>query len=139
MRWVTKAEAIRAKSNHTVKMMLNKEHHKKMVNWTKPNVNRDFKSQSVRNTLLITVSEEVEKAAFWRPEECESGGQTICLQAIPALKSCHDVLECVRGSVPKEANLASTIWAKGLARKPPWTMLKPKSPKVSKIMMTRRN
>ena len=40
---VTKEEAKRSKSNRTVKLMLNKEHHNKVVNGTKANVARDFK------------------------------------------------------------------------------------------------
>ena len=32
VKWVTEEDAKRAKSNHTVKMMLDKEHHKKIVN-----------------------------------------------------------------------------------------------------------
>ena len=53
---VTKEEAKRAKRNHTVKTMFNKEHHKKVVNWTKANVAEDLSMQSRQNALLITVS-----------------------------------------------------------------------------------
>ena len=52
---VTRKEAKRAEMNHIVKMMLNKEHHKKVVNWMKADVARDFKRPSQRNPLLITV------------------------------------------------------------------------------------
>ena len=34
-----------------------------------------------------------EKASIWHLDECEMGGQTIRLQAIPARMSCVDVLE----------------------------------------------
>ena len=40
---VTKEEARRAKSKHTVKMMLNRGRHKRLANWTKAKVARDFK------------------------------------------------------------------------------------------------
>ena len=99
---VTKEEANRAQSNHTVKMMLHKDHHKNVVNWTKRFVARDFKRQSLRNALLITVSGDREKSAIWRLDECEVGGQTIHLQAIPARMSCDDVLEWVGEEVLKE-------------------------------------
>ena len=52
---VTKKEAKRAKLNHTVKMMLHKDHHKNVVSWARRFVARDFKRQSLRNALLITV------------------------------------------------------------------------------------
>ena len=52
---VTKEESKRAKRNHTVKMMLNKEHNKNLLNWTKAKVAPDFKRQSLRNALLSTV------------------------------------------------------------------------------------
>ena len=35
---VTKEEVKSAKCKHTVKMMLSKEHHQKVLNWTKANV-----------------------------------------------------------------------------------------------------
>ena len=57
-----------------VKLMLNKEHHKKMLNRTKANMGRDFKRQSLRDTLLVTFSGDREKAAIWRLDECEVGG-----------------------------------------------------------------
>ena len=99
---VTKEEAKRAKSNHTVKMLLDKEHHKKVVNWTRTKVARDFRRQSLRNALPITVSGDREKAAIWRLDESEVGSHTIRLQAIPARMSCEDVLEWVGEEVPKE-------------------------------------
>ena len=49
---VTKEEAKRAKSNHTVKMMLPKEYHTNVVAWTTKNVARDVKRHSLRNALL---------------------------------------------------------------------------------------
>ena len=104
---VTKEKAKRAESNHIVKMVLNKEHHKKVVNCTRAKVARDFKRQSLRNALLITVSGDGEKAAIWRLDECEVGGQTIRLQAVPAQMSCDDVLQWVGEEVLKEyKNLA---------------------------------
>ena len=65
-----------------------------MVAWTKKNVTRDVKRHSLRNALLMTLTGDCEKTAMWRLHECESGGQTICLQAIPARMSCDKVLEC---------------------------------------------
>ena len=56
--WVkrlTRKEAKGAKSNHTVKMMLDKEHQEKVVKWTRTKVARDFKRQSLRNGLFITI------------------------------------------------------------------------------------
>ena len=104
---VMKEEAKRAKINHTDKMMLNKEHHKKVVNWTKANAARDFKGQSLRNALLITVSGDPEKAAIRKPDQCAVGGQTICLQAFPVRMSCDKVLEWVGEEMFKEyKNLA---------------------------------
>ena len=74
-------------------MMLNKEHQKKVVNWTRVKVARDFKRQTLRNAPLITLSADREKAAIWHPEECEVGDLRIRLQAIRARMSCNDVLE----------------------------------------------
>ena len=96
---VTKERAKRAKSNHTVKMMLPKEY---VVAWTKKNVTRDVKQHSLRNALLITVTGDCEMTAMWRLDECELGGQTIRLQAIPARMSCNEVLEWVGKEVLKE-------------------------------------
>ena len=62
-----------------MKMMLNMEHHKRVVNWTRRNVARDFKKQSLCNALPITVWGDREKAVFWCLDECEVGGQTIRL------------------------------------------------------------
>ena len=99
---VTKEEAKRAKSKHTVKMMLPKKYHTNVVAWTKKNVTRDVKRHSLRNTLLITVTGDREKTAMWRLDECDLGCQTICLQAIPARMSCDEVLEWVGEEVLKE-------------------------------------
>ena len=99
---VTKEEAKRAKSNHKVKMMLHKDHHKNVVSWARRFVARDFKRQSLRNALPITVSGDREKKAIWNLDECDVGGQTIRLQAIPARMSCDYVLEWVREEVLKE-------------------------------------
>ena len=92
---VTREEAKRAKSNHTVKMMLPKEYHTNVVAWTRKNVARDVKRHSLRNARLITVSGEREKTAMWRLNECDVSGQTIRLQAIPARMSCDEILEWV--------------------------------------------
>ena len=99
---VTKEESKRAKSNHTVKMMLLKEYHTNVVAWTRKNVARDVKRHSLRNALLITVSGDREKTAMWRLDECELSGQTIRLQAIPARMSCDEILEWVGEEVLKE-------------------------------------
>ena len=99
---VTKEEAKRAKSNHTVKMMLPREYHTNVVAWTRKNVARDVKQHSLRNTLLITVTGDREKTAMWRLDECDAGGQTIRLQAIPARMSCDEILEWVGEEVLKE-------------------------------------
>ena len=99
---VTQEEAKRAKSNHTVKMMLSKEYHTNVVAWTKKNVTRDVKWHSLRNALLITVTGDREKTAMWRLDECDVGGQTIRLQASPARMSCDEVLEWVGEEVLKE-------------------------------------
>ena len=90
---VTKEESKRAKSNHTVKMMLPKVYHTNVVAWTRKNVARDVKRHSLRNALLSTVSGDREKTAMWRVDECELSGQTIRLQAIPARMSCDEILE----------------------------------------------
>ena len=99
---VTKEEAKRAKSNHTVKMMLPKEYHTNVVAWTRKNVARDVKRHSLRNALLITVSGDREMTAMWRLDECELSGQIIRLQAIPARMSCDEILEWVGEEVLKE-------------------------------------
>ena len=99
---VTKEEAKRAKSNHTVKMMLPKEYHTNVLAWTRKNVARDVKRHSLRNALLITVSGDREKTAMWRLDECDVSGQTIRLQAIPAQMSCDEILEWVGEKVLKE-------------------------------------
>ena len=99
---VTKEESKRAKSNHTVKMMLPKEYHTNVVAWTRKNVARDVKRHSLRNALLITVSGDREKTAMWCLDECELSGQTIRLQAIPARMSCDEILDRVGEEVLKE-------------------------------------
>ena len=99
---VTKEEAKRAKSNHTVKMMLPKEYHTNVVAWTRKNVARDVKRHSLRNALLMTVTGDREKTAMWRLDECDVSGQTIRLQAIPAPMSCDKILEWVGEEVLKE-------------------------------------
>ena len=99
---VTKEEAKRAKSNHTVKMVLPKDYHRNVVAWTKRHMAPDVKRHSLRNALLITVTGDREKIAMWHLDECELGGQTIRLQAISAWMTCHMVLEWVGEEVLKE-------------------------------------
>ena len=108
MKRVMKEEAKRASSNHTVKMMLDKEHHKKVVNWTRAKVVWDLKRQSLLSALLIIVSRDHMKAAIWRLDEGEVVGRTICPQAIPARTSWDDVLKWIGEEVLKEyKNLAN--------------------------------
>ena len=102
IRRVTKEEAKRAKSNHTVKMMLSKEYHTNVVAWTRKNVTRDVKRHPLRKALLITVTGDREKTAMWRLDESDVGGQTVRLQAIPARMSCDEVLKWVGEEVLKE-------------------------------------
>ena len=99
---VTKEEANRAKSNHTVKMMLPKEYHTNVVAWTRKNVARDVKQHSLRNALRITVTGDREKTAMWRLDECDVSSRTIRLQAISARRSCDEILEWVGEEVLKE-------------------------------------
>ena len=99
---VTKEEAKRAKSNHTVKMMLPKEYHTNVVAWTRKNVPRNVKRHSLRKALLINLTGDREKTAMWRLDECDVSGQTIRLQAIPTLMSCDEILEWVGEEVLKE-------------------------------------
>ena len=99
---VTKEEAKRAKSNHTVKMMLPKEYHTNVVAWTRKNVTRNVKQHSLRNALLITITGDREITAMWRLDECDMGGQIICPQAISARMSCDKILEWVGEEVLKE-------------------------------------
>ena len=99
---VTKEEAKRAKSNHTVKTMLPKEYHTNGVAWTEKHVAGDVKRHSLRNALLITVTGICEKTAMWRLDECEVADQTIRLQAILARMTCDEVLEWVGEEVLKE-------------------------------------
>ena len=99
---VTKEEAKRAKFNHTVKMMLPREYHPNVLAWTKKHVARDVKRRELRNALLITVTGDREKTAMLRLDECDVGGQTLRLQAIPARLTCDEVLERVGEEVLKE-------------------------------------
>ena len=99
---VTKEEAKRAKSNHTFKMMLPKEYHPNVVAWTKKHVARDVKRRELRNALLTTVTGNGAKTATLRLDECDVGGQTLRLQAIPARMTCDDVLQWVGEEVLKE-------------------------------------
>ena len=73
-----------------------------MVAWTSKNVSRDVERHSLRKALLITVTGDREKTAMWRPDECDVGQQTLCLQAIPARMSCDEVLELVGEEVLKD-------------------------------------
>ena len=99
---VTKEEAKRAKFNHTFKMMLPREYHPNVLSWTKKHVARDVKRQELQNALLIIVMGHREKTAMLRLEECDVGGQTLRLQAIPARMTCDKVLEWVGEEVLKE-------------------------------------
>ena len=99
---VTKEDAKRAKSNHTVKMMLPKEYHRNVVAWTKRHLALNIKRHSLRNALLITVTGDREKTAMWRLDDCELGGQTIRLQAIVAQITCGEVPDRVGEEVLKE-------------------------------------
>ena len=105
---VSKEEAKRAKSNHTVKMMLPKEYHRNVVAWTKKHVAPDVKRHSLQTALLITVTGDREKTAMWRLDECAFGGQTIRLQAIPARMSCDEVLEWVGERCSKSTGISTT-------------------------------
>ena len=99
---VAKEEAKRAKSYHTVRMMLPREYGTNVVAWTRKNVARDVKRHSLRNVLLITVTGDCKRTAMWRLDECDVSGQTIRLQAIPARMSCDEILEWVGEEVLKE-------------------------------------
>ena len=99
---VTKEEAKRAKFNHTFKMMLPGEYHPNVLAWTKKHVARDVKRRELRNALLITVTGDREKTAMLRLDQCDVGGQTLRLQAIPARMTCDEVLEWVGEEVLKE-------------------------------------
>ena len=99
---VTKEEAKRAKFNHTFKMMLPKEYHPKVLAWTNKHVARDVKRRELWNALLITVTGDREKTAMLRLDECDVGGQTLRLQAIPARMTCDEVLDWVGEEVLKE-------------------------------------
>ena len=98
---VTKEEAKRPKFNHTFKMMLPREYHPKVWAWTNKHVARDVKRRELRNALLITVTGDREKTAMLRLDECDVGGQTLRLQAIPARMTCDEVLEWVGEEVLK--------------------------------------
>ena len=99
---VTKEEAKRAKFNHTFKMMLPTEYHPKVLAWTKKHVARDVKRRELRNALLITITGDCEKTAMLRLDECDVGGQTIRLQAIPVRMTWDEVLVWVGEEVLKE-------------------------------------
>ena len=63
---------------------------------------RDIKQRELQNALLITVTGDREKTAMLRPDKCDVGGQTLCLQAIPARMTCDEVLEWVGEEVLKK-------------------------------------
>ena len=63
-----------------------------MLAWTNKHVARDVKRRELRNALLITVTGDREKTAMLRLDECDVGGQTLCLQAIPARMTCEEGL-----------------------------------------------
>ena len=124
--------------------MLNKEHHKKVVNWTKANVARDFKMQSLRNALLITVSGDREKAAMWRLDKCEVGRQARSAGHPGADELRRRAGMGRRGSAqgvqepPPQPRAARRRTQRPLG-KLPWTLQKPKSAMVSTMMTTRPN
>ena len=99
---VTKEEAKRARFNHTFKMMHPKEHHTNVSAWTRKHVARDVKRHELRNALFITVTGDREKTAMLLLGECDVGGQTLRLQAIPARMACDEVLEWVGEEVLKK-------------------------------------
>ena len=110
---VTKEEAKRAKFNHMFKMMLPKEYHPNVLASTKKHVARNVKRRELRNALLITVTGDREKTAMLRLDECDVGGQTLRLQAIPARMTWDEGLEWVGEEVLKEyRNLHHTRWLK---------------------------
>ena len=99
---VTKEEAKRAKFNDTFKMVLPREYHPNVLAWTRKHVARDVKRRELRNALLITITGNREKTAMMRLDECDMGGQTLCLQAILARMTCDEVLDSVGEEVLKE-------------------------------------
>ena len=102
IRRVTKEEARRARSSHTLKMMLPKEYHTNVLAWKRKHVARDVKQHQLQNALLITVTGDCEKTAMLRLDECDVGDQTLRLRAIPARMTCDEVLEWVGEEVLKE-------------------------------------
>ena len=80
---VTKEEAIKAKGNHSVKMMLNKEHHRKVVPAVPAERPPHYCVRESREGRIL------------RLEECEVGSQAIRLQAILASIRCNHVLHLV--------------------------------------------
>ena len=99
---VTKEKAKRSKFNHTFKMMLPREYHPNVLAWTKKHEARNVKRRELRNALLITVTGDREKTAMLLLDECDVGGQTLRLQAIPARMTCDEVLEWVGEEVLKK-------------------------------------
>ena len=83
-------------------MMLPKEYHPNVLAWTKKHVARDVKRRELRNALLITVTGDRKKTAMLRLDECDVGGQTLCLQAILGRMTRDEVLEWVGEQVLKE-------------------------------------
>ena len=63
-----------------------------MLAWTKEHVARDVKRRELRKALLIIVTGDREKTAMLRLDECDVGGQTLRLQAIPARMTRDEVL-----------------------------------------------
>ena len=99
---VTKEEAKRAKFNHTLKMMLPKEYHPKVLSPTNKHVARDVKRRELRNALRITITGDRERTAMLRLDECDVGGHTLCLRAIPPRMTCNGVLDWVAEEVLNE-------------------------------------
>ena len=148
---VTKKEAKRAKSNHTIKMMLDKEHDKKVVTWTRAKVAWDFNRQFLRHALLITVSGDGNKAATWRLDENEVGprryvcrpsrrrGSATTCWSVSKRKyaRCTRTLPTTAGS--RQATAASASLAQGLTAKPSSTWRRPRAAKDSTMMTMRMN
>ena len=83
-------------------MMLPREYHPNVLAWTKKHVARDVRRRELQNALVTTVTGDREKTAMLRLDECDVGGQTLRVQAIPSRMTCDEVLEWVGEEVLKE-------------------------------------
>ena len=140
---VPKEKAGRAKNNHTVKMILKKEHRTRVLKWTRGKLARDFKRRLLWNALFIPVPGNREKAAIGSLDKCEVGSQMISQHAICWSGSERKYSKSTRTSPAtvgcKEATAASTKSAPGLTGKAPWTRRELKAAKVLTMMKTRTN